>query len=208
MVTAAASSPGFGAPGLTISYHGEPSDRRIDRFPTDCDSVEGLEFIGLEKTAAQALVARFEDRYDPNNNPSSLMDFVVAHPISRLREEEFMNMDPREAMKAVGVCQWLRDAITAPNYRDVCNTETLYHWVASSLQGNYGVMVSAQDRLKRHAIRLAESADDASRDVTAVDPSVIDEGRPLPLTAQRPASIPGHAVLYKGMSLADSWLVD
>ncbi|GAD96983.1 hypothetical protein PVAR5_5651 [Paecilomyces variotii No. 5] len=141
-------------PSVMISFRGfNPSRRNTFETPMEEESVTVLEWIGFEPSTAVKIFLRYRDRADPEQNSRCLMDYVASH-ISDLWTQPYEDMEPKEAMARIGLCEQIQEAIVNPEFSNISWTASLYYWIKHTIETNYSTLLLRQKMLKDHAARL------------------------------------------------------
>ncbi|KAL1855581.1 hypothetical protein Plec18167_004082 [Paecilomyces lecythidis] len=139
-------------PSVTFSFRGfYPNRSYISDIPTEQESVAALEWIGFEPSTAVKIFQRYKDRADPEQGPSCLMDYVSSH-ISDLWTQPYEDMEPKEAMARIGLCEQIQEAIADPQFSHMFRTASLYYWVKNTVEMNYATLLSRQRLLTTRGI--------------------------------------------------------
>jgi hypothetical protein len=140
---------------VTINYVNRPSDPSSQptiNLPEAEHSAAALEFMGFTRPAAEDILARWEERPDPERNNSTFLGYANAD-IGRLRAQPWKDLPPREAMTRVGIATKVQDVILDPSFANLFAGDTHY-WVADTVRINRGTLAQFLGRLKGTAERI------------------------------------------------------
>ncbi|OBT61334.1 hypothetical protein VE03_09535 [Pseudogymnoascus sp. 23342-1-I1] len=98
----------WGATTHSIGYKQKRS--RSFLMPTAVISAEALEYIGFMSTTAQFIFYQFQNRPDPDNNPATLMDYVICH-VNQIYSLQKGGHTAEQAMIRVGLDESFRKQI-------------------------------------------------------------------------------------------------
>lgn len=215
---------------LTVTYHGFSSDNAIPtgmfELPRHEDSIEALEWIGLNHEAATAIHDRYSTR--ETHEPFGLLDYVNGH-IDGLAHRH-SNLSHTETMAVMGIRETVQQAILDPDHSTVFETETLVFWLKDTLRIKHLSLELLNRRLVSAAIqqvspnkqqkrpRLPDSFGDQrpkSPSVTATFNIAQSKDFNLPekliAVAAEPRDLPpSHTRLFKAKSAAEmyQWIED
>jgi len=125
------------------------STRDTKELPLDAESPDALEFIGFGPQAANTIYSGFINRLDPNNDPDSLLDYILGHVDSIIGPDD--DLDMPEAASRVGLTQKVQDTLTDPRFASMAATELPGFWIKDTLRINYLTMIKLQSRRQKVA---------------------------------------------------------
>jgi hypothetical protein len=131
-------------------------------LPADPRSVEGVEFLGFNRSTAETLFDRWSNRPDPDQNPDDLVDYVLAE-VSALTVPPLSNCSPNQAMEGLGVSRELREAILDPAFTDLLWTQSVEFWLEDTIQHRWATLFHVHSLLKAKAFTSLTRRKDKKR---------------------------------------------
>lgn len=103
-------------------------------YPASPVSVEALEFIGLNRYAAQRIFDNLKSAQvdDQEDEEAELLSIIRGH-LTQLNTK-FENLPTADAFTNVGLTEDTIAAILNPEFRDVFETETPFYWAFDMLR--------------------------------------------------------------------------
>lgn len=119
-------------------------------------NVEALEFIGLDRNAAQRIFdnlksAQIDDREDEEE--AKLPWFIRGH-LPQLNTR-FENLPTADAFTSVGLTADTIAAILSPTFRETLETQTPFYWAFDTLRMRFNYVLFVEEKIKKSAERAS-----------------------------------------------------
>ncbi|EOA83114.1 hypothetical protein ACJQWK_00599 [Exserohilum turcicum] len=221
---------------VSASWASPPAHSTHLVYPASPVSVDALEFIGLNKDAAERVFASFQSmQIDKDEEEAAFPTFIEGH-LRQLYTNALEDLSTVDAFTRVGLTADTIAAILDPKFQEVFETRSPFYWAWDTLRMRYNHVLLVEERVQKSAAKAvlakkgkkrakvedlfggekaqaSQSSGSQTHATTGTTRSGVNSSSPhLPTTCAYVESAPtppeNHLVLYTGKCPAEFGLAE